>query len=496
MLRLLILILAIASTSIVVFAPDDALADHPWHGSGEYGSVNYVYHELLPGGSGRITYRLCDDVQLGIPPTWGGGVERWDNSLGVTLEFDAVASCTATARTELRWTITQQCGAGNWACWATPVLPALFTPHGTHNDIILGLIRFDYTNFTARDNDDDDGDDYYDWEMNISGHEWGHNMSLAEHRTTNCGFNTLMINWTNGAIPADPCTPPRVAPTAPDVGSVRCKVNGCHPNGTLVQVPSGQVYVLHNNTKRYVTSPPVLSSWYESTETVPISASELTAYGDCCPLGYRPGKLVWSPGENKVYFITNEHPQNPSVPEYFLGRKIWVSSPQILSNCFPGKQPITDTSGSIGHHQEGPALTATCSSTGKHPNGTVVINGSSVYVLESGKKRQLFTPGTVMGTWLFAPDLVGISGTEANSYDTVANSVGFRPGRLIQNTSGQIFIVSNDGNFTLAHRRHVFDPMTLNCVFPGESWTPVTDADGNRHPLNPALQVAGTNCGQ
>jgi hypothetical protein len=267
-----------------------------------------------------------------------------------------------------------------------------------------------------------------------------------------------------------------------------------HPNGTVVQVPSGGVYVLHSGMKRHVDSSLAFNSWYESSEIVPVSDSELAQYAECCPVGYRSGKLVQDRDTYKVYFITNENPYNPAIPEYFLGRLRWVTSPQILADCFPGNPVIWDENRTLTVHRpqglEGPPISTKCSQTGTygtHPNGTPVIYSSSVYILESGSKRPLI--GAAVSTWLFWPDVVGISLNEGNSYPT-GGTAGFRPGRLIQNSSGAIYSVTNDGNFALANKRHVADPFTLACLYPGESWTPVLDADANLHPSGAPVQVS------
>jgi hypothetical protein len=88
-----------------------------------------------------------------------------------------------------------------------------YTQHGSHDDIKLGLVVFDRAAWVARPTDQ--------WRRYISAHEWGHDLSLADHVSHNCGENTLMLNYLNGYVPPNPCGED---PTAADRDGVRCIV--------------------------------------------------------------------------------------------------------------------------------------------------------------------------------------------------------------------------------------------------------------------------------
>src|SRR3990172_1213039 len=122
-------VLLVATCSMMAYV-GDAESSHPYPGSGQL-NIDYLHSELEPGGDGRVTYRLCDDVQRGVPWEWENGVEKWDTALGTSFEFDPVTSCSVTAdgSTILRWEIGEQCGFGYLACWHTYTNGAWYAPH-------------------------------------------------------------------------------------------------------------------------------------------------------------------------------------------------------------------------------------------------------------------------------------------------------------------------------------------------------------------------------
>ncbi len=250
MLRASILLLAACSVlAINHFASGSVDASHPFEGAGQViGDRNYLYRNLEAiYGNGTIFYRLCGNP-YGVPDQWGIGVDNWDNAIGG--QFNPV-SCGSTAQTELRWEVGPagaECGAGAWACWLDPAgwgLP--FTTHGSHRDLTLGVIVFVRDAWTARPNDQ--------WRVYISAHEWGHNMSLADHRSSDCAENTLMLNYTAGTLPPNPCNQ---SPTANDAYSVHCNV---YKLCAGVRVAAGDVLAA-NGCDEIITAPgPGPDSW-------------------------------------------------------------------------------------------------------------------------------------------------------------------------------------------------------------------------------------------
>jgi hypothetical protein len=242
----------------------------------------------------------------------------------------------------------------------------------------------------------------------------------------------------------------------------------------------------------------VLHSWYETNghEIVPVTHAEANQYPDCCVTGYRPGKLVWHPGELKLYFITNDHPDPnfPNTPEYMLGRKILVPNPTVQYNCFKYMPYIVDPGGAtLNLHGTGPTL-SDCSTSGTHPNGTIVQSQSSgaIYILEEGKKRHLINPNA-QSSWdiQLAEDIVSITGSEADLYVSGYN-MAFQPGTLVQKSTSpyEVYFVTNEGDFLRGVKRHVANPTTLNCLFPNEYIRQASVSELNNHATGAPIQVA------
>jgi hypothetical protein len=211
MLRVSVLLLAVCSLLIVDQA---AHASHPFQGSGQPpGNKNYLYSNLEAGGTGHITYSLCGSP-YGVPSEWRTGVENWDSPLTLW-QFDEV-SCGGSFHTKLQWEDgLHVCGEGAWACWPWPQ-SGDYVVHGGHRDLKsnVELILFDrnaWVNLMPAPQGE--------WRVYTSAHEWGHNMSLADHFSSDCAENTLMLNYTAGTLPAHPCDQ---SPTAADLNSVKC----------------------------------------------------------------------------------------------------------------------------------------------------------------------------------------------------------------------------------------------------------------------------------
>ena len=126
-------------------------------------------------------------------------------------------------------------------------------------------------------------------------HEWAHVLGLEDHKNPDgteqdmCVINSIVGAYDTSKKATDnPCF---VAPTPPDIGSVVCKVYGCHPNGTFVNTPT-TVYVIQGNQKRWVPSSAVLDTWSDFSDVVAIPNEEASAYLDGPQAGARPGRLI------------------------------------------------------------------------------------------------------------------------------------------------------------------------------------------------------------
>lgn len=278
----------------------------------------------------------------------------------------------------------------------------------------------------------------------------------------------MMDGWVN----FDGSTCPQ-SPGNPEIGSVLCGVYGCHPNGALVQAQSGAVYVLQNNQKRWIPSPLVLNTWSDSSDVIPITDDEAKAYVDGPQTGFRPGKLISNGGA--VYFITNDSFSS----DWYRGYKRWVTSPTALSQCFPNL-PVTAVDTSLANlHTTAQSITG-CP---PNPNGTVgYVPNVAVYLLHQNQKRWVISQA-VQNSWFFGPDLI-----QLYCCPSQASNIGFRPGRLIS-SDGAVYFVTNEGDFGRATKRHVADPITLACLFPGEPIIPATTFEANNHPTGTPIQI-------
>jgi hypothetical protein len=203
----------------------------------------YLWADLQPGGDGRIQYKMCGD---GTPQEvfWDDGPENWEVKLVQSMQFDPVSCSAGTFNALLQWEspTVNQCGAFI-ACWDA----IGEVDFGSYWRLTPGgaFVWFDKVQYVGLASDT--------WRAFVSGHEWGHVLNLDHHTTTGpCAQQSIMAY----VIGPDPATCGLVVPSASDVGAVRCRSYGCHPNGTVVQASSG-VFVIQNNIKRHVLSPPV-----------------------------------------------------------------------------------------------------------------------------------------------------------------------------------------------------------------------------------------------
>ena len=240
--------------------------------------------------------------------------------------------------------------------------------------------------------------------------------------------------------------------------------------------------MLQGGQKRWMST---VDSWSDSSDIVQVTNTEGAAYPEgpsSSWVGIRPGNLIAYGGA--VYFITNDG------GDWLRGQKGHVANPTVLSQCFPNlPYPPVDAL-VAGLHTTGTQITS-CLSV--HPNGTAVaVPNDAVYWVHANKVRHVISQA-VQDSWFLGPDLVTITAAERNRYAVGGGPIGFRPGRLISNSSdGAIYFVTNEGDFGKATKRHVGNGTTLNCLFPGEPIIGVTAYEANNNPtVTPALVVSG-----
>ncbi len=212
--RTVCLVAALAAClTLLLMRSTGAQASHP--------SITLYRYRYLEASAGTINYSLCGDAQNPASPQWEPGVENWDSAIG-RWEFSRGADCSTSVRTQLRWEPNQNyCAdppppARTSACWESGAT----SPHGSHADLQFGQPRilFDRDIYS---------DTYFSpsWRIAITAHEWGHNMSLADHDANPCpqgGIGSIM-----GRGPPNPLGTACIqGPTSPDLASVDCNVYG------------------------------------------------------------------------------------------------------------------------------------------------------------------------------------------------------------------------------------------------------------------------------
>jgi hypothetical protein len=449
MLRASVLLLVACSLLIL---DHSAHASHPFEGTGQLlGDKNYLYRNLEAGGTGHITYSLCGSP-YGVPSEWRTGVENWDSPLTLW-QFDEGAC--GGGHTVLAWEgyAGYVCtNPGAWACWLDPQRHGLsFTSHGSHRDLQQGIILFDryaWTNLMPAPQSE--------WRLQASAHEWGHNMSLADHESCNCAENTLMVNYWGCQMPAHPCYQ---SPTAADLNSVKCKVYGrCATiEGELVRGSGDPVYILSWGQKRHITSPSVLNACgYRGSEISGVADSTL----DLIPLGSSvtappcPYTLVRVGSTDPVYVIWGS---------YF---KRHITSPAAFNACGYDWGDIVSVSSVSGFTSTSDVNGPPCPYT-RDPwyhearmEGTLIQgSGDPVYILSGGQKRHISSASVLNACGYKRNDIVAVPDSTLSLIPTGSSITGPPcPYTLIRGTSDPdpVYVMTQ----TLKHHitsRSVFD---------------------------------------
>ena len=431
MLRVSALLLAACSLLIL---DHSAYASHPFEGTGQLlGDKNYLYSNLeVPPGTGHITYSLCGSP-YGVPTEWRTGVENWDSPLTLW-QFDEVA-CGSNANTRLRWEVGEECGAGAWACWLDPELNGLpFTSHGSHRDLQQGIIVFDrnaWVNLMPAPQGE--------WRLQASAHEWGHNMSLADHESCNCAENTLMVNYMGCTMPAHPCYQ---SPTAADLNSVKCKVyHHCAvTEGTLVQGSGDPVYILSSSQKRHITSPSAFNACgYKSAEISAVSDGTLSLVptgssvtGPPCPY-----TLVRVGSTDPVYVIWGSyfkrHIANRAAFDacgYDWGDVVSVSSLSGFPSTSDVNGPPCPYTRDPWYHEA-------------RMEGTLIQgSGDPVYILTGDQKRHITSPAAFNACGYKSNDIVAVPDSTLSLIPSGSSITGPPcPYTLIKGSSDAVYVM-------------------------------------------------------
>jgi hypothetical protein len=257
------------------------------------------------------------------------------------------------------------------------------------------------------------------------------------------------------------------------------------PNGTLIKEPGGRVFLLENGYKRYVPSPLIFQARFKWDELVNVSESDLAKYPDAAALFYPDGLIIAS--ATSVYVMEGNYKRPIGSPEIFEsygmnwgqvrratdyeisiipdgdafhqlktyanGTLVWnkdtnetyvfengsllkISSDQLFNRrnyrrnailTFPNR--VINTYAKAGYV--------------KYPDGSLISDGSRVYLIEGGNKRWISGPDVFTGRGYRWGDVLRVNQEELDSHPTgmVLSStpaVEYLDGYRIPSTVGKV----------------------------------------------------------
>ena len=167
----------------------------------------------------------------------------------------------------------------------------------------------------------------------------------------------------------------------------------------------------------------------------------MDSYTTGSDLSFRPGTLVRTSGDPKVYLIDGTSKRHIVSPEIFFG--LGYQWPNIIL-ISPSEEDKYNRSDDI-------------TSVGSHINGVLIKteDAPEVYLLDSGKKRHIPNP-EVLGSRYEWAEVVLISDGEMSSYVS-GDRIGFRPGSLARATNqAQVYVITD------TTKRHISSPSVLS----------------------------------
>ncbi len=197
--------LALGLAAAFLYFQDGGLT--PTHASHTF-SPTYRWLDLE--GAGRdhaITYGVC---QTSPPATWTQGIEeKWDAIL-LQWEFSPTGACSGDVR--LDW----EGPLGSCPDLGVGCFNYFWVTHDEHRDFTSAVVLFD-VNHPEGHTFSSFGPNF---QTEISAHEWGHSLGLADHAGTQCNEGTLMANQDVDRKATDnPCY---LGPTGADRDGVTC----------------------------------------------------------------------------------------------------------------------------------------------------------------------------------------------------------------------------------------------------------------------------------
>lgn len=226
-----------------------------------------------------------------------------------------------------------------------------------------------------------------------------------------------------------------------------------HLNGTLIKTSnSNQIYVLDNGFKRFIPSPQIFESRYRWQDVVTVSENEIASYPTGDHILFRDGTLISD--KNAVYIVVNGQKRPFASPATFemKGYK-WENVKKVKEFNILNIHPTGDT---LFPHEG-------------RTNGDLIktANNPDIYVLEDGKKRLIPSP-LVLEAQYHWNDIVTVSELEIGFYP-IGKNIPFPDGMLVRDDN-TVYVIEDAKKRPIAHST-VFESLNYkwsNVVWPSD----------------------------
>lgn len=213
-----------------------------------------------------------------------------------------------------------------------------------------------------------------------------------------------------------------------------------HPDGTLIKVADKNgIYALDEGFKHYIPSPQIFESRYHWRDVVTVSENELNSYPTGDHILFRDGTLISD--KDKVYIIEHGFKRPISSPETFEKRGYrWENVKRVRGENILKIHPTGDV-----------VFTET-----KRTDGDLIKTADSprIYVLDSGKRRLIPSPLVLESRYRWK-DMVTISEQEMVLYP-IGDTISFPDGMLLKDDNS-VYVIEDAKKRPVAHAKDFDD---------------------------------------
>lgn len=201
-----------------------------------------------------------------------------------------------------------------------------------------------------------------------------------------------------------------------------------YPDGTVLQSPSGDVYLIQGGLKRRFANKGALKTRVDATRIIPVSEAALASFQEGASIKFNDYSLVHVPS-GTVYLLVGD-------------RKRPIESMEVFRAIGFNPEEIDDvTDEDLEPYAEGDTITLKSA----YPTGTLLQNNKTggVYFVENGVKRPILSAEIMKINW---PNkkISSVSPATLEKYPS-AEPAKFRDGELITSPGSNktVFVVSN-----------------------------------------------------